>query len=358
MTDGDADTPARRALPLHGIRVVELASLAPAPLATLMLEDFGADVTVVERPGVDTHLEWAGRDPLFLGGKRRIAVDLKDPVGRDRVRALARESDVFVEAFRPGVAERLGLGPTDLMADAPRLIYTRVTGWGQYGPYAHLPGHDINYIATAGLLAQVGVDEPIAPPGFLGDFAGGSFITVIGVLLALQARERTGRGQVVDAAMVDGAAVLMSGLLELDGRGALGLPAHNPLRGAAPFYRSYRCADGRWFALGAVEPQFYRAMLDLLGLHDEDPARQFDRSDWPRMRAHIAQVMATRTRAGWTAVFAGSEGCGTAVVELHELADDAHLAARGTYLRDANGRLAPAPAPRLSDTPGRRSTPR
>ncbi|WP_214104141.1 CaiB/BaiF CoA transferase family protein [Acrocarpospora catenulata] len=343
-------------LPLTGVRVVELASLAPAPLATLMLEDFGAEVTLVERPGGRDQAGWAGRDPLFLGGKRRLTLDLKSPEGRERVRDLAADADVFVEAFRPGVAERLGLGPNDLLSRTPGLIYLRVTGWGQHGPSAHRPGHDINYVAAAGALSQIGLDEPVAPPGFLGDFAGGSFLAVIGVLLALQARARTGRGQVVDAAMVDGVALLMSCVLELEGRGVLGPPRENPLRGAAPFYRSYRCADGRWFAVGAVEPPFYVAMLACLGIDDEDPAHQHDRARWPALTARVAEVFGTRTRAEWTRVFAGTEGCGTPVLDLDELGDDPHLSARGTYRRSDAGWQA-APAPRLSHTPGRRRNP-
>jgi alpha-methylacyl-CoA racemase len=338
---------------LSGIRVLEMASLAPAPLATLILEDFGADVVVVERPPGQEAATWAGAEPLFAGGKQRIRLDLKDAGDQAALRDLAGDADVFVEAFRPGVAERLGIGPDALMADNPRLIYARVTGWGQDGAYARRAGHDINYIAVAGALSQIGLGQPAAPPGLLGDHAGGSFLAVIGILLALHARERTGRGQVVDVAMVDGIALLLSGILELDGRGLLGPPHANPMRGAAPFYRSYECADGRWFSVGAVEPKFYQSMLACLGLADVDAARQLERADWPTLAARIEALFRTRTRDEWAGVFADAEGCGTPVLELGELAAHPHLAGRGTYLGQDGGTV-PAPAPRLSATPGRR----
>ncbi len=340
---------------LSGLRVVEMASLAPAPLATLMLEDFGAEVTLIERRDSDGAASWAGRQPLFTGGKKRLALDLKDDADRAKLLELVREADIFVEAFRPGVAERLGIGPDALMADNDRLIYTRVTGWGQSGPYAHRPGHDINYLAAAGALSQIGLEYPTAPPGILADLAGGSFLTVIGVLLALQARARTGRGQIIDAAMIDGVAMLLSCVLELDRRDVLGRPDENPMRGGAPFYRSYRCADNRWFCVGAVEPKFYAAMLACLDLSEVDPSRQFDRAEWSGLLARMEERFRTRTRDEWTAIFADAEACGTPVLELDELRADPHLRARCTYLPEAGG-LAPAPAPRLSRTPGRRRT--
>jgi alpha-methylacyl-CoA racemase len=335
--------------PLDGVRVLELASVAPAPLAAMVLADFGAEVIVVERPGG----AGLGLDgfPLFCRGKRRIEADLKDPGDRERVLALADRADVLVEGHRPGVLERLGLGPDVLLERNRGLVYTRLTGWGQTGPYSQRAGHDINYVAVAGALAQVGWDEPVPPGTFAGDYGGGTLHAVLGVLLALQARAHTGRGQVVDAAMAEGALILLSGHLELHARGYLEAQGRNPTDGRAPFYGSYRCADGRWYAVGAIERPFYTALLDALGLTEVDPAAQMDRDTWPELRERIAGVFAGRTRAEWEQTLSLLDVCGAPVLRIDELADDPHLGERGA-IRAVDKGWEPMPAPRLSDTPG------
>lgn len=338
--------------PLDGIRVLELSSVAAAPLAAMILADFGADVITVERPGgTPTGLDLAGEHPMFCRGKRRTVADLKIDEGRELVTCLAADADVLIEGYRPGVLERLGLGPEQLTGINPRLIYTRVTGWGQDGPYAHRAGHDINYTAVAGALAQVGLDQPTPPGTFVGDYGGGSLHAVIGVLLALQARARTGRGQVIDAAMVDGAVTLLGGHLELHARGYLQRQGHNPTDGLAPFYGSYRCADGKWYSVGAIEQHFYANLLRALGLHDIPADQQMDRTRWPEVRSRIASAFATRSRDDWAAVLADVEVCGAPVLRIDELSSNEHLLSRGS-VRPAPGGWEAAPAPRLSDTPG------
>lgn len=336
--------------PLAGLRVLDLSGLGPAPFATMMLADFGASVLSVRRP-----------DPLpfdpsvaMSRGKDALGLDLRRPEGQALARRLATSADVLVEGFRPGVMERLGLGPEDLSADNPGLIYARLTGWGQNGPYARRAGHDINYLAVAGALGVIGEDKPTAPPGLLGDLANGSYTLVIGVLMALVERHRTGRGQVVDAAIVDGAAYMLGPMF---GELELGLwdgdPAHSLLGGKAPFYGVYRCADEKWFSVGAIEQKFYAAMLSILGLADVDPSAQaqMDRSQWPALRERVAAAFRTRPQSEWTALFGAEDSCGAPVLTAQELAADPHNAARGTVTADAAGVLTAAPAPRLSEHP-------
>ncbi|MGA2950861.1 MAG: CaiB/BaiF CoA-transferase family protein [Caulobacteraceae bacterium] len=332
------------------MRILDLSGLGPAPFATMMLADFGAEVLSVRRP-----------DPLpfdpsaaMSRGKTSIGLDLRRPEGQAVARRLAGSADILVEGFRPGVMERLGLGPDTLMADNPQLIYGRLTGWGQDGPYARRAGHDINYLAISGALNVIGEDKPTAPPGLLGDLANGSYTLVIGLLLALVERARTGRGQVIDAAIVDGAAYMlgpMFGELELglwDGE-----PAHSLLGGKAPFYGVYACADGKWFSVGAIEQKFYAAMLAILGLDDVDSTAeaQMDRTQWPQLRERIAAAFRTRRQAEWEARFAEVDSCGAPVLTLEELAVDPHIAARSSVTADAAGVLTAAPAPRLSAHP-------
>jgi alpha-methylacyl-CoA racemase len=338
--------------PLDGVRVLELASVAPAPLAAMILADFGAEVIVVEQPGGGRAGLGLGGYPLFCRGKQRIEADLKDTADRERVLALVDGADVLVEGYRPGVLERLGLGPDELLTRNPGLIYTRLTGWGQTGPYAQRAGHDINYVAVAGALAQVGWDEPVPPGTFVGDYGGGTLHAVIGILLAVAARQQTGRGQVVDAAMAEGALTLLSGHLELHARGYLEEQGRNPTDGRAPFYGTYRCADGGWYSVGAIEKPFYAALLQALGLTDVDVDQQMDRDTWPALRKRIADVFATRTRAEWERLLARLDVCGAPVLGLDELAEDPHLTAREA-LRKVGGGWEPMPAPRLSETPGR-----
>lgn len=333
--------------PLAGLRVLDLSGLGPAPFATMMLADFGAQVLSVRRPDPMPF------DPALAmsRGKESIGLDLRSPDGQAVARQLAKSADIFVEGFRPGVMERLGLGPELLLADNPGLIYARLTGWGQTGPYAKRAGHDINYLAIAGALGATGDDKPVAPPGLLGDLANGSYTMVIGVLMALFERGRTGKGQVVDAAILDGAAYMlgpMFGELELglwDGE-----VDHAMLRGRAPFYGVYRCADEKWFSVGAIEPKFYEAMLRILGLTDVDasPKAQMDWRHWPALRDRVAERFRSRPQREWTELFGAEDSCGAPVLELSELAADPHNAARQTVTSDTKGVMTAAPAPRLS----------
>ena len=310
----------------------------------MMLADYGAKVISVRRPDPQAF------DPAVAmsRGKDVIGLDLRSPGGQDVARRLAGSADVLVEGFRPGVMERLGLGPEPLMAASPRLIYARLTGWGQNGPYAQRAGHDINYLAISGALGVCGEDRPTAPPALLGDLANGSYPLVIGILLALVERGRTGLGQVIDAAIVDGASYMLAPML---GELELGLwdgdPDHSLLIGAAPFYGVYQCADERWFSVGAIEPKFYVGMLKVLGLTEVEPSAQFERAGWPTLRARIAAVFATRPQSDWTARFAGVEACGAPVLSLSELTGDPHITSRRT-VTEADGVLMAAPAPRLS----------
>ena len=313
----------------------------------MMLADFGAKVVSVRRPDPQAF------DPAaaMSRGKDVIGLDLRSPAGQNLARRLAASADVLVEGFRPGVMERLGLGPEALMEANPGLVYARLTGWGQDGPYAQRAGHDINYLAISGALGVSGEGRPTVPPALLGDLANGSYPLIIGILLALVERARTGLGQVVDAAIVDGAAYMLAPMF---GELELGLwdgdPAHSLLIGAAPFYGVYQCADERWFSVGAIEQKFYVEMLKVLGLADVDPAVQLDRSGWPALRARIAGVFATRPQADWTERFAGAEACGAPVRAVSELAADPHMAHRHA-VTESDGVLTAAPAPRLSAHP-------
>jgi alpha-methylacyl-CoA racemase len=334
--------------PLSGVRVLDLSGLGPAPFATMMLADFGATILSVRRP-----------DPLpfdpaiaMSRGKDVLGLDLRAEGGQQLARRLGQNADVLVEGFRPGVMERLGLGPEALHAANPGLIYARLTGWGQTGPYAKKVGHDINYLAISGTLGQIGHDRPTAPPAFLGDLANGSYTLVIGILLALVERQRTGRGQVVDAAIVDGAAYMLGGMF---GELELGLwdgdLKNSMLGGTAPFYGVYQCKDGRWFSIGSIEPKFYAALLDILGLDDVDrsfPA-QLDQTAWPALRARIEAIFRTKTQAEWTAIFAPHEVCAEPVLDLNELPTHPQLAARGTIIAGGKGQRSAAPSPRLSE---------
>jgi alpha-methylacyl-CoA racemase len=328
--------------PLDGIRVIDLSALGPGPFCSMILADFGAEVIEVLRP--DRH----GPDPAaFLRrGKQTITIDLRHADGPDVIARMADGADVLLEGNRPGAMERRGLGPDTLLARNPRLVYTRLTGWGQTGPYASRAGHDINYLAISGALGVTGVDQPVAPPALLGDLASGSFLAALGTVLALFERERTGVGQVVDAAIVDGAALLLSAAFgELASGMWKGGRGTHVLSGAAPFYGVYRCADDGWFSVGAIEPQFYAAFVDVLGL--DDMAEQWDETRWAERRVRVAAAFAGRARDEWTAAFAAVDACGAPVLDVDELAADPHLADRRTVL-DNDGRLHAAPAPRLS----------
>jgi alpha-methylacyl-CoA racemase len=333
--------------PLTGVRVIEIASLAPAPFGCMILADLGADVLRVDRAG--SHAGITPPAGILDRGRRTIAVDLKSPEGAQVVRDLAAEADVFVEGFRPGVAERLGIGPETLLEVNPRLVYGRMTGWGQDGPLAPRAGHDINYIAIAGALEPIGRagERPHAPQNLLGDFAGGGLMLALGVVSALYEREKSGEGQVVDAAMVDGVALLTTFLHGMHANGMWeGERGTNTLDGAASFYDTYETSDGKFMAVGCVEPQFYAEFLATLGLDDPELPVQLDASAWPHMKKLIGDTFQRKTRAEWTEIFADSDACVSPVLSPWEAHQHPHNKARGSFV-EVDSVLQPAPAPRF-----------
>ncbi|MGH9083186.1 MAG: CaiB/BaiF CoA transferase family protein [Acidimicrobiales bacterium] len=340
--------------PLDGLRVVELAGIGAAPFAGMMLADAGADVIRLDRPGGGQGPGGGPHWDLLTRGRSSVGVDLKAPGATDLVLDLASRADVLIEGFRPGVAERLGVGPDDCWARNRRLVYGRMTGWGQEGPLAGVAGHDIDFIALAGALWPIGrAGEPPVPPlNLVGDFGGGGMLLAFGVLAAVLEAARSGRGQVVDAAMVDGAASLMTLTYAFSATGAWQRArGANLLDTGAHFYEVYETADAGWFAVGAIEPNFYAELLEGLGLDAEPLPDQMDRSQWPAMKERFAAVFRTRTREEWAAVFEGTDACAAPVLSPWEAPAHPHLAARGTFV-DVDGVVQPGPAPRFSRTPG------
>jgi alpha-methylacyl-CoA racemase len=330
--------------PLAGIRVVELAGLGPAPYACMLLAELGADVIRVDRP------DGAALSAGLNRSRPCVAVDLKKPAGRDVVLRLVESADVLVEGLRPGVTERLGVGPDACLERNPRLVYARMTGWGQDGPLAQTAGHDITYAAITGALHMIGTREkPMQAVNLVADFGGGAMFLVVGVLAALLERGTSGKGQVVDAAMVDGAASLATMLFTMLGDGLwVDRRQSNLLDGGAPFYDTYRCKDGRYVAVGALEPQFYAALLDGLGLTLD--GGQLDVAHWPAHREAFTAAFATRTRDEWAEHFAATDACVAPVLGLTEAPQHPHMAARGTFTT-VGGITQPAAAPRFSRTP-------
>jgi alpha-methylacyl-CoA racemase len=342
--------------PLAGIRVVELAGIGPGPFCAMLLSDLGADVLRIERPEpVDLGLPTPQKFDLLTRGRRAIAVDLKTPAGIAAVKALIRRADVLIEGFRPGVTERLGLGPDDCLPINPRLVYGRVTGWGQQGPLAGAAGHDIDYIALTGVLHSIGPKhgQPVPPLNLLGDFAGGALYLAFGIVSALLERARSGKGQVVDAAMVDGTASLMTGVF---GRKAAGVwtdaRGENDLDGGAPWYAVYETKDEKFVCVGAIEERFYRELLRRLELDREGLPDRHNRSGWPRLRERFAEVFRTKTRDEWSQVMEGSDACFAPVLSLSEAPDHPHHRTRETFV-EVDGVVQPNAAPRFSRTPGR-----
>jgi len=340
---------------LDGVRVIELAGIGPGPFCGMMLADQGAEVIQVDRVAAVRGGDPA-RPPGNVNGRgrRSIGVDLKSPEGVETVLRLVEGAGMVFEGFRPGVAERLGVGPDDCLARNPAIVYGRMTGWGQDGPYSSMAGHDINYIALAGVLAHIGRSDsgPVPPMNLVGDFGGGGMYLAYGMVCALFEARNSGKGQVVDAAMVDGAASLMSFI-----HGMLASGFHSPERGTnlldtgAHFYDVYECADGGWISLGSIEPQFYAELLDKLGLDAERFGKQNDRDLWPELSEEIAAVVRMKTRDEWDAILEGSDVCYAPVLTVDEAIRHPHNVARGTFI-DVGGITQPGPAPRLSRTPG------
>lgn len=335
--------------PLYSLRVLEFAGIGPGPHVAMLLANLGAEVLRVQRPGGNGY-----DNPIVDCGLSALTLDLRMPEARARCLELATLVDVVIEGHRPGVMERLGLGPEVLLERNPRLIYGRMTGWGQTGPLAHSAGHDINYIALTGALAAIGGSGlPAQPPlNLVGDFGGGSLFLAFGIVAALWERERSGKGQVIDAAIVDGVASLMSFFAGLVPHGAISLERDtNMLGGAAPFYRCYLCADGKEIAVGAIEPKFYAELIERLGLDDSFVREQHDVRTWPERCRQLAAVFAGKTRAQWCELLEGSDACFAPVLTLEESSQHPHMRARGVYTERA-GYQHSAPAPRFSRTPG------
>lgn len=333
--------------PLAGIRVLEFAGLGPGPHAAILLADLGADVVRVQRAGQ------LDPDDAILRGRTIVEANLKDPADLERILDLCDRADVAIEGFRPGVAERLGIGPDDLLARNPRLVYGRMTGWGQDGPLADRAGHDINYIALSGVLHAIGRpgEPPVPPLNMVADFGGGSMFLMTGILAALVERDRSGKGQVIDAAMIDGALALSHMIWAYRGRGIWSDERGvNALDSGAPFYDVYETEDGNYVSVGAIEPQFYALLLEGTGLANEDLPHQLDQSQWPTLKKRFTEVFASKTRAQWEEIFDGTDACVVPVLRWDEVADHPHVAARKS-LAPLGGIVQHRPAPRFSRTP-------
>lgn len=347
--------------PLAGFKIVEIAGIGPAPFAGMMLSDMGADVVRVDRADVaarrgipdEPNPDASGR------GRRSVAVDLKNPDGVKTVLELVANADALIEGFRPGVAERLGIGPDACHAVNPKLVYGRMTGWGQEGPYASTAGHDLNYIALSGVLSTIGrADErPVPPLNLVGDFGGGGMLLAFGVLAGLLSAQKTGEGQTIDAAMVDGAALLATMVFSMRGMGMWhDERGTNMLDSGAPFYDVYECSDGEYVSIGSIEPQFYAELMRLTDLGDMELPDQHNRAEWPAMKETFAGVIAKKTRAEWMEIMEGTDVCFAPVLSMTEAPDHPHNKERGTFIEVA-GRTQPAPAPRFDKTPAAHPTP-
>jgi len=344
--------------PLKGYRIIEIAGIGPGPFACMMLADLGADIIRLERPtgprGVD-----AVPANVTNRSRRSVGIDLKNPDAVELVLRLCEGADALVEGFRPGVAERLGIGPDECLARNPRLVYGRMTGWGQDGPYASMAGHDINYISLGGALAHFGRpgEKPVPPINMVGDFGGGGMLLAFGVVCALLEAKGSGQGQVVDASMVDGTATLMA---MIHGLSAMGLwkeeKGTNLIDGGAHFYDAYETADGKYISIGSIEPQFYAELLRLTGLEGEDLPHQMDREQWPALKERVTGIFKQRTRDEWCELMEGTDVCFAPVLTLEEAPSHPHNIARGTFVEVA-GVVQPAPSPRFSRTPGEISRP-
>jgi alpha-methylacyl-CoA racemase len=341
--------------PLSGYKIVEMAGIGPAPMCAMLLSDLGAEVILIDRiadSGLGIPVK--PKYDLLRRGRPSVALDLKKPEAVNTVLRLVEAADALIEGFRPGVMERLGLGPEVCLARNPRLVYGRMTGWGQEGPLAHASGHDINYIGLAGVLHAIGRkgEAPLPPLNLVGDFGGGALYLAFGVVAALLEREKSGRGQVVDAAMVDGAASLMTLMFGLRAAGRwVERRGENLLDSGAPFYEVYETKDGKYVAVGSLEPKFYRELLRLTGLEKEDLPPQHDAGSWAAMKQRFASIFRTKTREQWCRIMEGSEVCFAPVLSMAEAPDHPHNRHRATFV-EQDGVTQPAPAPRFSRTPG------
>lgn len=335
--------------PLKGIKVIEIAGIGPGPFSAMMLSDMGADVLRIDRK------ESAGRQSKFdvlSRGRRSVALDLKKPEGVSAVLRLIESADALIEGFRPGVMERLGLGPDQCLQRNPRLVYGRMTGWGQTGNLAQAAGHDINYIALTGALHSIGKPDqnPVPPLNLIGDFGGGGLMLAFGIVCGIFEARQSGKGQIIDAAMTDGSAVLMAMIYGLKAAGRwTNDKGANLLDGGAHFYDTYQCADGRWVAIGSIEPQFYKLLLEKTGIPDPDFQSQMDQSKWPQLKAKLAEVIKTKTRDEWCALMEGTDVCFAPVLDMDEAPLHPHNRERQTFV-EVNGVMQPAPAPRFSRT--------
>jgi len=338
--------------PLHGFKIIEFAGIGPGPFCAMLFADMGAEIIRIDRIGADSAIDDTERRNVTARGRRSVGLDLKNPLAADVVIRMCRRVDGIIEGFRPGVMERLRIGPGECMRENPRLVYGRMTGWGQTGPLAQIAGHDINYLALSGTLYMLGRahERPSPPLNLVADMGGGAMLLALGMLCAFLERERSGQGQVVDAAMVEGSALLATSIyakrasgLWHDRRGS------NLLDTGAPFYEVYETKDGGFMAVGALEPQFYAALLRGMGLDSQDLPAQMDRARWPEMKQRFATVFKSKTRAEWTRIFAGTDACASPVLAPVEAAEHEHNRSRASF-RETGGVLHPAAAPRFSRT--------
>ena len=347
--------------PLQGIKVVELAGIGPGPMCAMLLSDLGAEVIRVDRltPSAGMGIDSGRRFNVLNRGRRSIAVDLKSAEGVEVVLKMVEQADALIEGFRPGVTERLGLGPDACLARNPRLVYGRMTGWGQEGPMAHAAGHDINYIALTGVLDAIGNagGAPVPPLNLVGDFGGGALYLAFGVCAALLEARTSGQGQVIDAAMVDGAASLLGAIYGIHASGGW-----NPERGTnlldsgAHFYGTYECADGKWISIGSIEAKFHAELLEKLGLQESDIPNRMDKTRWVEHKKRLTELFLSRTRDEWCASMEGSDVCFAPVLSMAEAPQHPHMRERGTFV-EIDGVIQPGPAPRFSRTPGQVQSP-
>lgn len=342
--------------PLSGLKIIEMAGIGPGPFCGMLLADMGAEVIRIDRPGADRLSSW--RFDITTRGRKTLCLDMKKPGSKEAVLKMIEGADAIFEGFRPGVMEKMGLGPDECLARNPKLVYGRMTGWGQFGPLSKAAGHDINYIAISGALHAIGRsgEAPAIPLNYIGDFGGGAMVLAVGMLAAMLEAQRSGKGQVVDAAMTDGAALLSAMFYGFKAAGQwTSNRGENLLDGGAHFYDVYSCADGKYVAVGAIEPQFYQELLDRCGLDPASYSPQMDDQSWPMLKIKLADVFRTRSRDEWCEVLEGTDACFAPVLDWDEAPQHPHNKARETFV-ECDGMIHPAPAPRFSRTPSNAPT--